>query len=136
MEQIKKLELTEEEMSNISKIARDVKFSLSKENYLYPKDIEERFRFFIKAYDFLYFLKENIHEQGTKAKIEEYIKQYDSLYAKIKKILATLDLSIGKSRKINMLIDMDCEEIKQLIIDAFPIGRIVDTYDIDNSVGI
>jgi len=132
----KKLHLTEEERTNISKTARDMKFSNSKETYLYPQTMEEKFKYFVKAYDFLFYLKENILEKGTSAKIEEYLKQYDELYKKAKKIIKSLDLSIGKSRKINMLLELDCEEVNQLIIDVFPLGRIVETYDVDNAVGI
>lgn len=137
---LQKLDLSSEQRDKISKIAQDMRFKYDKNDLLYSTDVKKRLDYFVNAYDFLFYLMESSNEESFKNKIKNYLKQFEELYYKIKKIIeysegGSIRQRIFKKKSEYLLKDYS-KEIKQIIIDVFPLGRVVHEYDPDSAVGI
>lgn len=133
MENIK-LQLTEEEIRKISKIASDRKFSIKNVESIYTPDAVEKMKVFVKSYRFLFHLQNNIKEQEIRDKISNYLKNINNIYVESVKLLEKLDSRIeyGKHRYKQKLFNLMLENIKivdDLIDSVFPLGRVVKLYD-------
>lgn len=133
MEEIK-LQLTEEEIRKISKIASDRKFSIKNVESIYTQDAVEKMKVFVKSYRFLFHLQNNIKEKEIRDKISNYLKNINNIYVESVKLLEKLDSRIeyGKHRQKKKLFDLMLENIKivdDLIDSVFPLGRVVKLYD-------
>jgi hypothetical protein len=133
MEEIK-LQLTEEEIRKISKIASDRKFIIKNVESIYTQDAVEKMKVFVKSYRFLFHLQNNIKEKEISEKISNYLKNINNIYVESVKLLEKLDSRIeyGKHRYKQKLFDLMLENIKivdDLIDVVFPLGRVVKLYD-------
>ena len=79
MENIK-LQLTEEEIRLISKIASDRKFAIKNVDAIYSQDAVEKMKIFVKSYRFLFHLQNNIKEKEIRDKISNYLKNINNIY--------------------------------------------------------
>jgi len=133
MEEIK-LQLTEEEIRKISKIASDRKFSIKNVESIYTQDSVEKMKVFVKSYRFLFHLQNNIKEKEIRDKISNYLKNINNIYVESVKLLEKLDSRIeyGKHRYKQKLFDLMLENITiidDLIDVVFPLGRVVKLFD-------
>jgi len=133
MEEIK-LQLTEEEIRKISKIASDRKFIIKNVETIYAQDAVEKMKVFVKSYRFLFHLQNNIKEKEISDKISNYLKNINNIYVESVKLLEKLDSRIeyGKHRYKQKLFDLMLENITiidDLIDVVFPLGRVVKLFD-------
>ncbi len=133
MEEIK-LQLTEEEIRKISKIASDRKFIIKNVETIYTQDAIEKMKVFVKSYRFLFHLQNNIKEKEISDKISNYLKNINNIYVESVKLLEKLDSPIeyGKHRQKNKLFNLMLENITiidDLIDVVFPLGRVVKLFD-------
>jgi len=133
MENIK-LQLTEEEIRLISKVASDRKFAIKNVDAIYSQDAVEKMKVFVKSYRFLFHLQNNVKEKEIGDKISNYLKNINNIYVESVKLLEKLDSRIeyGKHRHKQKLFNLMLENIKivdDLIDSVFPLGRVVKLYD-------
>ncbi|MFW5794142.1 MAG: hypothetical protein ACOCV1_01535 [Bacillota bacterium] len=141
MDNIKNLDLSEEEMSKISKEARERKFRIKDEKFLYSEKIEDNISCFIKSYRFLINLSNGLLRTNKKIsqKIKDYLKQFEDIFFKCIEIEYDLskDIEYGKARvkrKANKIINKNYNLFQTLIDDVYPLGRIIKEYDPSDAV--
>lgn len=140
-----KLKLNSEQIQAINSLARQRKFTQDK-RVIYNENNISLITNFIKSYEFLNNLSENILEdteeqKSSKKEIEKYLQSYKILFLESHKLLNLLNLEInfGKSNfqnKLRNLIEENKEQIISFINTIFPIGRVISVYDPDEAVGI
>lgn len=133
MENIK-LQLTEEEIRLISKVASDRKFAIKNVDAIYSQDAVEKMKIFVKSYRFLFHLQNNIKEKEIRDKISNYLKNINNIYVESVRLLEKLDsvIEYGKHRQKRKLFDLMLANIKiidDLIDTVFPLGRVVKLFD-------
>lgn len=133
MENIK-LQLTEEEIRLISKVASDRKFAIKNVDAIYSQDAIEKMKIFVKSYRFLFHLQNNIKEKEIRDKISIYLKNINNIYVESVRLLEKLDsvIEYGKHRQKRKLFDLMLKNIKiidDLIDTVFPLGRVVKLFD-------
>lgn len=139
------LNLTEEEENAISEEARDRKFRIRTDKYIYAIDSAEEVKTFIDAYKFLDILADNLRRkektEAVAAKIRNYLQQFDNIYKILIDLYCEYDdgLETGKyyyKEKMRECLAKEKEKIKTLINDVYPIGRKISKYDPSDSSGL
>lgn len=139
----KKINLTTEQLNAISKEARSRKFNVKDLDLIYPTTNSDYIIYFCQCYDFLGILIDNLEQDNFKIirKVKEFRVQFKELYnqsLKLKNLITftTSDLSkVIISKKINKFVIENLDEIKIMLNEVFPVGRMVYQYDPNEVVG-
>jgi len=135
------LKFSEEELNKIGKIARERKFKVSDDKFIYPEKTIDEIKLFCKSYRFLTILSNSIEEENLRNRIKEYLAEYQLLYKRLLKTESKLngDISFGDSaiiRRANNIIVKNRIKILLFFDSVFPIGRHLKLYNPDDSVGV
>lgn len=137
-----RLDFSVDELNKVSQIARDTRFNVMGSKLLYPDSNEEKMDFFLKGYVFLDSLsqRKDIRDDAITNKLKEYLKQFEDVYKKLShlKIMSQSDLSFGESRikkQISQIIMDNDQLIRMLLVDVYPIGKIMKFFDPEMHVG-
>lgn len=136
------LNLDETEQTIINVVSRDNKFAMSGTEIIYPQTNIDKLRFFIDSYKFLFSLsKTKSVTIAIQNKIELYLKQFVELYdkANILYIKINVNINFGKNSIMNKIDDFMLaadEKINSLIAEIFPLGKVIKSFDPDESQGL
>lgn len=136
------LNLSEDELTRISKTSRDRKFNYTKAT-IYENNHMDLINNFINCYKFLQNVSNDlgISDVEIRKKILEYLDDKRNIYLNCQSFFHRMNSNSGYSkflnnRKLSEFVLSNINEIEDFINTAFPIGRIVSLYDPDEAVGI
>lgn len=141
---IYKLNLNSDQLNSISKDARIRKFDIPNETLLYSISPKQDAITFIKCYRFLENIGSNLSYsdafKGIPKLIKDYLKQFEEIYHRCIFHVVNLDdhISFGcyhNKKKLFKFIEENNNDIRILINDVYPIGKVVKEYDLEGSLG-
>ncbi len=139
----KRIAFTSDELGKIAKEARQRKFKMSNETYLYPKNDEENIKNFISAIRFLENLALNIEISypDISRKIHAYLKGFTERFHIATEIITELAEDINYGKDIILLeaktfVRSNYRDITNILNECYPIGMAIKEYDPSSSVGI
>jgi len=134
--------ITSQEFGTITKFARERKF-IQEKKILYSKDYYELTQNFIKCYQFLDALKQNLEQdyEIISKKLGNLLKDYKELFIKLYDFcdrIENSELLIEKEyykEEIKKIVKEKMQDMDHLIAYTFPIGKVDSVYDPDSNVG-
>ena len=138
-----RIAFTADELGKIAKEARQRKFRITNETYLYPKNYEGDIKNFVNAIRFLENLSLNIeiNYPNISRKIHKYLKEFTERYHEANEIISELneDINYGKDiiiEEAKTFLKENYRDIINLLNECYPVGMAIKEYDPSSSVGI
>lgn len=130
------LNFTEEELNQINQKAKQLRFSINKQNLLYPETKVQDVNNFIYCYDFLFY----IYQETDNEKIKKYLDILKNIYKEAVDIMSLYEpdgiMQYSIEMRVEEFVRKNSEEIKKLKIEVYPLGRSNLDYDPESAVGI
>lgn len=138
----RRLALTNDELTKIAKDARQRKFKMNTETYLYPKTFEDDIKNFTNVYRFLENLALNLENTypDISRKMHNYLADFVDKYYEAVELLSELneDIHYGKDviiQEARSFIKTNHADFTNFLNECFPIGMSIKEYDPTMSAG-
>lgn len=128
------------ELTDISAIARDNKFKVGMNDFIYPDTPEQRLKFFLNSYRFIQNLVNNLPEE-KKTSIDKLNQLLKDNYNTVKKCLIlknklSTDVNYGRKKTLDEIEILLVEEKANLLLDCvLEFGRVKKMFNPSENIG-